>query len=75
MTEPRRRSRLAPFAGVLAAIFLVNVAIRLIGVPDVDIPSLDLPGWLKATKNAMFIVLVALAIIGAVQGERRRRKP
>jgi hypothetical protein len=65
----------------LLAVVLVNVLPRVVGVSDVDLPSIslpDLPGWADAihtvvsVKNWLVAALVAVLIVGALVDRKRR---
>jgi hypothetical protein len=63
---------------VLAAVILVNVLVRIVGVPDIDLPSLpELPGWLHTVlkvKNIALAGLIGAAIVLSLAGDARRRR-
>jgi hypothetical protein len=63
---------------VLAAVILVNVLVRVVGPPDIDLPSLpELPGWLHAVlkvKNVALAGLIGAAIVLSLAGDARRRR-
>ena len=68
-------------AWVLLAVVLVNVLPRVVGVPDLDLPSIslpDLPGWADAmhtvvkVKNWLVAAVVAVLIVGALVDQKRR---
>jgi hypothetical protein len=67
-------------AGVLLVIVLVNVLPRVVGLPDVDLPSIslhDLPDWAHTgvdvvhtvvkVKNWLLAAVVAVVVVGIVQ--------
>jgi hypothetical protein len=65
--------------GLLIAVILINVVPRLVGMPNVDLPSIwipELPGWVHTVlrvKNVALGVLVVAVIALAVAGERGKR--
>jgi hypothetical protein len=71
-------SRIAPVVTVIALIVLVNVGLRFIDLPSVDVslPSFDVPGWLEWVnrgKNVVLLTLLAVVVIGGISKEVRKR--
>ena len=61
-------------AAVIALIVAVNVALRFVDLPDVNLPSFDVPDWLaqlNRVKNVAIASLIVLALIGAALKSRR----
>ncbi len=63
---------------VVALIVLVNVALRFVDLPSVNlsVPDIDVPDWLQwanKVKNVALLALLAAVVIGAVVKEARRR--
>ena len=63
---------------VVALIVLVNVALRFVDLPSVDLslPDIDVPDWLQwanKVKNVALLALLAAVVIGAVAKEARKR--
>ena len=59
---------------VIALIVAVNVALRFVDLPDVNLPSFDVPDSLRhvnQVKNVAIASLIVLALIGAVLKSRR----
>lgn len=70
-------SRIASVLVVIALIVFVNVGLRLIDLPSVDVslPHIDVPDWLSwinKIKNALLLALLAAVVIGGVVKDRRR---
>jgi hypothetical protein len=63
-------------AAVVLLIVAVNVVPRVVGVPAIDLTSIDLPDvpdWLRhlnLAKNVIIGALIALAVLGAVLKSR-----
>lgn len=78
------RSAAKGVAAFVAVVLAVNVLVRLVGVPDVDLPAVtlpDLPDWVGTAvriKNWLLIGVVAVVAIGvavaAVLEERGKRE-
>jgi hypothetical protein len=80
MSGDRSGNSLAKGAGgLLIAVILLNVVPPVVGMPDVDVPSISIPelhGWLHPVlrvKNIALGVLVVAVIALAVTGERGKR--
>jgi hypothetical protein len=76
MTDDRpARSTARTVAGIVALVILLNLLVRVVGLPEIDLPSVSPPMWLQAflkLKNAAILGLVLLVVIGKVREERRR---
>jgi hypothetical protein len=72
----RHRRLLTALATIAAIAFVLNVVLRALPLEDVDLPGidLDLPGWVKWVKNGVIFLLIALAVLGALQEDGRRRE-
>jgi hypothetical protein len=82
--DARSADSVAKVAGVLVVIVLVNVLPRVVGLPDVDLPSIslpDLPDWahrgvdlvhtVVKVKNWLLAAAVAVVVVGIVQRRTR----
>lgn len=78
--DARSADSVAKVAVVLLVIVLVNVLPRVVGLPDVDLPSIslpDLPDWAHTgvdvvhtvvkVKNWLLAAVVAVVVVGIVQ--------
>ena len=88
MTDNDRSAHTAAakgIAGFVLAVILINVLVRVVGLPDVDLPSVslpDFPGWLHGAwewmhwivkvKNFALIAIVLAVIATAVFKDRKR---
>ena len=87
MTDNDRSAHTAAkgIAGFVLAVVLINVLVRVVGLPDVDLPSIslpDFPGWVDAAwewmhwivraKNVVLIAIVLAVIAAAVFKDRKR---
>jgi len=69
------RSAAAGIAGFLVTVVAVNVLLRVVPLPDVDLPSValpDLPAWVGDAvriKNWVLIALILVVVVGAVVTE------
>jgi hypothetical protein len=88
--DARSAASVTKVAGVLLAIVLVNVLPRVVGLPDVDLPSIslpDLPDWAHTgmdvvhtvvkVKNWLLAALVAIVVVGVavdLSWKRRERR-
>jgi hypothetical protein len=83
-SHARSADSLVKVAGVLLVIVLINVLPRLVGLPDVDLPSIslpDLPDWAHTgvdvlhtvvkVKNWLLAAVVAVVVVGIVQRRTR----
>ncbi len=63
--------------GFIVAVIVINVLLRVVPLPDVDLPSLpDLPDWLGVVlkvKNLVLIGIVVAVIVAAVVEDNRRK--
>lgn len=71
-------SRIASVLVVVALIVFVNVGLRLIDLPSVNVsvPDIDVPDWLQwanKAKNLLLLALLAAVVIGGVVKDARRR--
>jgi hypothetical protein len=71
-------SQLLKVVAVIALIVLVNVGLRLIDLPSVNLslPDIDVPDWLQwanKVKNVALLALLAAVVVGAVVKETRKR--
>jgi hypothetical protein len=68
----------ARVGAVLLAVILVNVLVRVVGPPDIDLPSLpDLPGWLHTVlkvKNVALAGLIGAVVVLSLAGDVRKRR-
>ena len=85
--DARSADSVAKVAWVLLAIVLINVLPRVVGLPDVDLPSIslpDLPDWAHTgvdvahavvkAKNWLLATVVAIVLVGvAVDHSSKRR--
>ena len=85
--DARSAASVTKVAGVLLVIVLVNVLPRVVGLPDVDLPSIslpDLPDWAHTgvdvvhtvvkVKNWLLAAVVAIVVVGvAIEQIRKRR--
>lgn len=82
--DARSADSAAKVAGVLLVIVLINVLPRVVGFPDVDLPSIslpDLPDWAQTgvdvvhtvvkVKNWLLAAVVAVVVAGIVQRRTR----
>lgn len=82
--DARSADSAAKVAGVLLVIVLINVLPRVVGFPDVDLPSIslpDLPDWAHTgvdvvhtvvkVKNWLLAAVVAVVVAGIVQRRTR----
>ena len=59
---------------LIALVVAVNVALRFVDLPDVNLPPFDVPdwlAWLNRIKNVAIAGLIVLALIGAVLKSHR----
>jgi hypothetical protein len=69
------RSVAAGLAGFLATVVAVNVLLRVVPLPDVDLPPValpDLPGWVGDVvriKNWVLLAVIVVVVVGAVVNE------
>ena len=59
---------------VIVLVVAVNLALRFVDVPDVNLPSFDVPDWLRHVNRVKKLViagLIAFAVIGAILKSRR----
>jgi hypothetical protein len=71
-------SKIVRIGGIVLAVILVNVLLRVVPLPDVDLPAFpDVPGWIHTVvqvKNWLLIGVVVLVLVGiALEDSRRRR--
>lgn len=71
-------SSAAKVIAVIALIVLVNVGLRFVDLPSVNLslPHIDLPDWLgtlNKIKNVLLLALLAAVVVGAVVKEARKR--
>jgi hypothetical protein len=77
----------AKVAGVLLVIVLIIVLPRVVGLPDVDLPSIslpDLPDWAHTgvdvvhtvvrVKNWLLVTVVAIVVVGVAIDENSKRR-
>jgi hypothetical protein len=74
MADKHRSARSAAvgIAGFLVTVIAVNVLLRVVPLPDVDVPSVALPGWLGDAvriKNWALLALILVVVVGAVVAE------
>ena len=88
MSSHRRSAdSLVKVTGVLLVIVLINVLPRVVGLPDVDLPSIslpDLPDWAHAgvdvihtvvkVKNWLLVAVVAVVVVGLAVDQRSKRR-
>jgi hypothetical protein len=83
--DARSAASVTKIAGVLLVIVLVNVLPRVVGLPDVDLPSIslpDLPDWAHTgvdvvhtvvkAKNWLLAAVVAVVVVGVVLDQRSK---
>jgi hypothetical protein len=74
--EDEGMKRIAP---VIVAVIAVNVLLRVVPLPDVDLSWIsfpDLPGWVHTVlrvKNVLLIGIVVTAIVATVIEDHRKR--
>jgi hypothetical protein len=89
--DARPADSVAKVAGILLVIVLINVLPRVVGLPDVDLPSIslpDLPDWAHTgvdvvhtvvrVKNWLLAAIVAVVVVGVAldqSSKRRARRP
>ena len=67
-------------AGVVVAVIAINLLVRVIPFPDVDLSSIpfpDLPDWFGTVlkvKNVILIGIVVAVIVAAVVEDNRKKK-
>ncbi|MDA0182532.1 hypothetical protein OJ997_19640 [Solirubrobacter phytolaccae] len=71
-------SRIASVLVVVVLIVAVNVGLRLIDGPSVNVslPDIDVPDWLQwanKIKNVLLLGLLVAVVIGGVLKDRQRR--
>jgi hypothetical protein len=63
--------------GFIVAVIAINVLVRVVPLPDVDLPSFpDLPDWLGVVlkvKNLVLIGIVVAVIVAAVVEDNRKK--
>ncbi|MDA0169367.1 hypothetical protein OJ998_09745 [Solirubrobacter taibaiensis] len=70
-------SSAAKVFAVVALIVLLNVGLRFVDLPSVDIslPNIDVPDWLQwanKVKNVLLLTLLVAVVIGGVVKETRK---
>lgn len=77
--DPSARSVVRGIAAFVAAVIVLNVVVRLLPLPEIDLPAIsfpDLPAWAHTVvkvKNWLLIVLVVVIVVGIAVDERRGR--
>ena len=67
-------------AGVVVAVIVINLLVRVVPFPDVDVSSIpfpDLPDWFGVVlkvKNVILIGIVIAVIVAAVVEDNRKKK-
>jgi hypothetical protein len=82
MTDNDRSAHTAAkgIAGFVVAVIVINLLVRVIPFPDVDLSSIpfpDLPDWFGVVlkvKNAIIILIVLAVIVAAVVEDNRKKK-
>ena len=87
MTDGARAGSVAKVAWVLLAIVLINVLPRMVGLPEVDLPSIslpDLPDWAHTgvdvvhtvvkVKNWLLGAVVAIVVVGVAVDQSSKRR-
>jgi hypothetical protein len=82
----RSADSLAKVNGILLVVVLTNVLPRVVGLPDVDLPSIslpDVPDWAHTgvdvvptvvkVKNSLLAAVVALVVVGVAVDQRSKR--
>jgi hypothetical protein len=85
--DARSADSVAKVAGVLLVIVLVNLLPRVVGLPDVDLPSIslpDLPDWAHTgvdvvhtvvrVKNWLLAAVVAVVVVGVALDQSSKRR-
>ena len=73
------RSVARGIAGFLLVVIVINVVVRLLPLPGIDLPAIslpDLPAWVDTAlkvKNWVLIALVVAIVVGFAIDERRKR--
>ena len=83
--DARSADSVAKVAGVLLVIVLINVLPRVVGLPNVDLPSIslpDLPDWAHTgvdvvhtvvkVKNWLLAAVVAVVVVGVALDQRSK---
>ena len=63
---------------IVALIVLINVGLRFVDFPavDINVPDIDFPDWLGTVnkiKNVLLAALLAAVVIGGIVRETRKR--
>jgi hypothetical protein len=74
MTDDRpARSPARTVAGAVVLAILLNMLLRVVPLPAIDLPSVALPGWAQAMltlKHTLLMGFVLLIVIGKSRGQR-----
>ena len=72
-------SKAQRIGGVVLAVIVINVLVRVVPLPDVTLPSIslpDVPDWLGTVlkvKNVIVIALVVTVVVTAVIQDHRKK--
>jgi len=78
--DARSAESVAKVAGVLLVIVLINVLPRVVGFPDVNLPSIslpDLPDWVHTVvrvKNWLLAAVVTVVVVGVAFDQSSKRR-
>jgi hypothetical protein len=85
--DARSADSVTKVAGVLLVIVLINVLPRVVGLPDVDLPSIslpDLPDWahtgadvvhtVARVKNWLLAAVVAIVVVGVALDQSSKQR-
>jgi hypothetical protein len=77
--HPSTRAVVRSVGGFLALAVVLNLVVRVVPLPDLDLPSLalpEIPGWLHTVVRAKNLIVAAVVVgivVAAVVDERRGR--
>ena len=72
-------SKAQRIGGLVLAVILINVLVRVVPVPEVTLPSIslpDFPDWLGTVlkvKNVIVVALVVTVVVTAVVQDHRKK--
>jgi hypothetical protein len=72
-------SKAQRIGGVVLAVIVINVLVRVVPLPDITLPSIslpDVPDWLGTVlkvKNVIVIALVVTVVVTAVIQDHRKK--
>ena len=74
-------SPLKSLGGVLLAVILINVLLRVLPLPEIDLPAIslpDVPAWVHAVvqvKNWALGAIIVVVIVGVAIDQHVKRAP